>query len=173
MKSSDLPAELGVFLTDNITKYVGGVCTLQSFLILFDEEGSREQERVGCDCLGEQCPLYGGSRFRLFRVHNQPPLGSLWLLDHVLRIASVHYPEPLFIVRCSIPPTFRRRDDVPLSRRHSHNEEMAADLWVTWQAVILQLSFVEKYRPLIVYHGDGQVFSHLKVSARLPPIFPF
>lgn len=47
---------------------------------------------------------------------------------------------------------------------------MAADLWVTWQAVLLQLSFVEKYRPLIVYHGDGQVFSHLKVSARLPPI---
>lgn len=41
---------------------------------------------------------------------------------------------------------------------------MAGDLWVAWQAVVLQLSFVEKYRPLIVYHGDGQVFQHIKVG---------
>eukprot|EP00903_Cladosiphon_okamuranus_P019404 g17841.t1 len=46
----------------------------------------------------------------------------------------------------------------------SLNEDTAADLWVTWQAVVLQLSFVEKYRPLIVYHGDGQVFSYLKMT---------
>ena len=63
------------------------------------------------------------------------------------------------------PAAFTRR-----THRRSLNEDMAADLWVTWQAVILQLSFVGKYRPLIVYHGDGQVFSHLKVSARLQPI---
>lgn len=50
---------------------------------------------------------------------------------------------------------------------------MAADLWVTWQAVVLQLSFVEKYRPLIVYHGDGQVFAHLKVSTRLSHVVLF
>lgn len=58
-------------------------------------------------------------------------------------------------------------------RRRSLNEDMVADLWVTWQAVVLQLSFVEKYRPLIVNHGDGQVFSQLKVSVRLPHKPPF
>ncbi|CAM9705796.1 unnamed protein product [Ectocarpus sp. 8 AP-2014] len=46
----------------------------------------------------------------------------------------------------------------------SPNEDMVADLWVTWQAVVLRLSFVEKYRALIVYHGDGQIFSHLKLT---------
>lgn len=46
---------------------------------------------------------------------------------------------------------------------------MVADLWVMWQAVVLQLSFVEQYRALIVYHGDGQVFSHLKVGTRIRP----
>lgn len=46
----------------------------------------------------------------------------------------------------------------------SQNEIIAGNLWVAWQAVILQLSFVERYRALIVYHGEGEVFQHMKVG---------
>ena len=48
----------------------------------------------------------------------------------------------------------------------SPDEGALSNFWISWQAVIFQLSFVEHYRSLIVYHGEGRVFQHIKVGTR-------
>ncbi|CAN0011596.1 unnamed protein product, partial [Discosporangium mesarthrocarpum] len=53
-------------------------------------------------------------------------------------------------------------DDDDGSGNGRSEEDMGGDMCVMWLSVILQLSFVKAYRPLIVHHSEGQVFTRIK-----------